>query len=160
MAPHSMRKSERIVVILSAFCFSKSSRKRKRSLWLNRPKIYKKRQFTQSETPVPQETSTLKKLHLAPKKMKTCGNKRGRKRLFDESLSANLTKEMISIMPSVIEKLNIAGIVHGFCTLLRLIASGKFPLTNIALILLLNVARWYIESLKFWKVMYEKTLMG
>lgn len=73
---------------------------------------------------------------------------------------------MIDILPSVLKKLRQAGISSDFCNLLRLIHLDKLPLTNISLLLFLDVVRWYslenttnmqysIDCLKFWKVMYR-----
>lgn len=72
---------------------------------------------------------------------------------------------MIDILPSVL-KIRQAGISSDFCNLLRLIHLDKLPLTNISLLLFLDVVRWYslentanmqysIDCLKFWKVMYR-----
>ena len=70
------------------------------------------------------------------------------------------------MIPIVLNKLQKQGLKHNFCKFIRLVSEEKFPLQNIALHLLLDVAKWYsLENtsqmlysetcMKFWKVMYR-----
>jgi hypothetical protein len=69
-------------------------------------------------------------------------------------------------VPIVLKKLEKEGLKYNFCSFIRLICQDKFPLQNIALHLLLDVAKWYSiqntsqmlyseHCMKFWKVMYR-----
>ena len=161
-------------------CFSKPSnpRKRKTSLWLNKPKkrkvassgqprSCKKRRTSIPETPDNEIPSVTRKSLSAPNKRKKREKKpKGRKKLFSDGSTENLINEITKLIPDLVLKLRVAGIVHNFCTLLKVMANGRFPLHNIALTLLLDVARWYSletttrmtypkESIRFWKVMYR-----
>ena len=73
---------------------------------------------------------------------------------------------MIDLLPIVLKKLQCAGLLGDFFTLIRLISKDKFPLHNISFLLLLDVVRWYSvpntsnmfyseQCLKFWKVVYR-----
>lgn len=59
------------------------------------------------------------------------------------NVNDKIINEMIDILPSVLNKLRQAGILSDFCNLLRLIHLDKLPLTNISLLLFLDVVRWY-----------------
>ena len=52
----------------------------------------------------------------------------------------------VALLPGVLEKLHSNNYLEDFMSLLGLIASNKFPMKNIALILLLEVARWFSLS--------------
>jgi hypothetical protein len=77
-----------------------------------------------------------------------------------------LVDEITLIIPSVLKTLEKSGLREDFCLLLNGISSGTFPVNNIALILLLDVAKWFSlsnttqmvyseESMKFWKILYK-----
>lgn len=77
-----------------------------------------------------------------------------------------LIKEITGLIPSVLQNLKDAEKHVEFCVFLRQIVLKKFPLHNIAFLLLLDVAKWYslktttqmkypAESMEFWKIMYR-----
>ncbi|VDI46739.1 Hypothetical predicted protein [Mytilus galloprovincialis] len=113
--------------------------------------------------------TTPNKCHLtkAPKKATYNGSVgKNRRRLFTDSPEEKLSSDVQLILPSVLNNLNKGGYKEDFCLLLKGIASGKFPIHNIAFRLLLDIAKWYSldnttqmqyssESMKFWKVVYR-----
>ena len=75
-------------------------------------------------------------------------------------------KELLTLIPIVAQKLHENEILADFIVLMKGIADGTFPLTNIAFHLLLDVARWYSclgtrqityskETMHFWKIGYK-----
>ena len=158
-----------------------TSRKRKSSLWLHEPKSsHKRRRYDKPAartsihfhhaTSTPSNASTSEKpssikLRRAPQKEKQKKQVQGKRKLFSDALSDKIN-EITELLPCLLKKLQDAGIVNDFCQLVRLICEGKFPLDNIALLLLLDVVRWYSlesttqmtyrgDTLKFWKVLYR-----
>ena len=65
-----------------------------------------------------------------------------RKQLFSKSREEQLVDEITLILPSVLKTLEKAGLREDFCLLLKGISSGTFPVNNIALRLLLDVAKF------------------
>ena len=121
----------------------------------------------ETETPTASNNTTVKpsssRLKAAPRK--SVGKRKSWKKLFQNTVSEQTEKEMLSILPSVLSKLRGAGFMIPFCMFLRMISTDKFPLHNIALLLFFDVVRWYSlentsqmlyspECMKFWKVMY------
>jgi hypothetical protein len=71
------------------------------------------------------------------------GRKRKRrKQLFSKSREEQLVDEITMIIPSVLKTLEKAGLREDFCLLLKGISSGTFPVNNIALRLLLDIAQF------------------
>ena len=71
------------------------------------------------------------------------GRKRKRrKQLFSKSREEQLVDEITMIIPSVLKTLELAGLREDFCLLLKSISSGTFPVNNIALRLLLDIAQF------------------
>ena len=64
------------------------------------------------------------------------------KHLCSKSREEQLVDEIILIIPSVLKTLEKAGLREVFCLLLKGISSGTFPVDNIALRLLLDVAKF------------------
>ena len=101
----------------------------------------------------------------APVKSKRCKDKKKRK-LFSPSKDEHIVNEIQELIPGVLKKLKNENLKVDFCNLIKLISEDKFPLQNIALQLLLDVARWYSvdntskmfyseNCMKFWKVMFR-----
>jgi hypothetical protein len=67
-----------------------------------------------------------------------------RKQLFSKSMEEQLVHvdEITLIIPSVLKTLEKAGLKEDFCLLLKGISSGTLPVNNIALRLLLGVAKF------------------
>ncbi|CAG2218815.1 unnamed protein product [Mytilus edulis] len=152
----------------------KNNKRKKKGLWLHPPKRSKVSplpQEIQNITTPAKKTSftTPNKCHLtkAPKKATYNGSVgKNRRRLFTDSPEEKLSSDVQLILPSVLNNLNKGGYKEDFCLLLKGIASGKFPIHNIAFRLLLDIAKWYSldnttqmqyssESMKFWKVVYR-----
>ena len=145
--------------------------KRKRGLWLHKLKHKKLKLFPDINadnisTPLNAEPPILHLSQLENAPRKNARKDRKSRKLFTPSEDENITENMLDILPSVLNKLNAAGHRADFCLLLRTINSDRFPLHNIALRLLFDVARWYSldsttqmtysnDSLKFWKVVYK-----
>ena len=138
----------------------------------------------QTSTPA-QQTALRHTLDRAPKKAKCSrpSHKRVVKSLFTEEPGKNnitaqhiknledhplhfAIQEGIKLIPSLFECLHAHALLNDFLTLMRLIAGGKFPVDDIAFLLLLEVARWfgnshtsqmhYSEETKlFWKIGYK-----
>ena len=158
-------------------------RKRKAALWLHKPKSIKKTRLictpsTSSHARITEDTKTpgncdesvkpsCDDLIKAPEKLKQTKNHiNGKKSLFKATLKEDMVKEIIDLMPVVLQKIDEAGVLFDFCNFLRMICNGKFPLKNIAFLLLLDVVRWYSlnktsemtyseDTMKFWKVIYR-----
>ena len=80
-------------------------------------------------------------LTAAPKKINQKSvSKKSKKKLFKGD-DTKCTEEIISLMPSILKKLQKAGHLTDLSNLLRLIAADKFPLNNISFLLLLEVER-------------------
>ena len=50
---------------------------------------------------------------------------------------------LVEMLPNVLQTLKQADKVNGFIQFNRLLSEGKFPMNNIALLLFLDVVRWY-----------------
>lgn len=107
------------------------------------------------------------KLSYAPFKLKPTKNRqRGKKKLFEPNSTEQIVNQLIEIIPAVVCRLKKVNLLGDFVILLNLINQNKFPLQNIAFLLLLEVARWYSlpntsqmfyssETMKFWKVLFR-----
>ena len=136
---------------------------------MNRPKKYKSSACSASVTATPHNIDgnvrpSSVDLKRAPYKSKFKSNKK--RKLFSPSKQEELVAEIQDLIPTILKKLDTEGLKSNFCSLLRLISDGKFPLQNIAFHLLLDVAKWYSidntskmfyseKCIKFWKVMYR-----
>ena len=92
-----------------------------------------------------------------------------KRKLFEsdtDSSWAQLYKNISDALPDVCQALFNKGLLDDFHTLVLLIRDDVFPLDNIALKLLLEVARWYglesstqmfysTDTLLFWRVLYK-----
>ena len=88
---------------------------------------FRKRQFTANDP--------------LPKKIKLSSHPSASSSTIDSTV-----KEIIHLAPALTSKLQDSGHLSNFMDLLRLISSGKFPITNISFLLLLDVAKWYSLS--------------
>lgn len=135
-------------------------------MWLNKPKS--KAQTTNAiGTPIDAKSTiyTKEEHENAPKKEHQEPRVKRRK-LFTPSRDEIVIQEMQELVPTIINRLKKDGLKEDFCVLLRTLASGAFPLHNIAFLLLLDVARWYsldsttqmkypVHTMKFWRVLYR-----
>ena len=69
--------------------------------------------------------------------------------------------KLIKILPGVLQEFQQAGKTEVFCKLCDFVGQKKFPMSNIAFLLFLDVVNWYStknmrfqysETLQFWKI--------
>ena len=113
-------------------------------------------------TGIKPSSATLKR----PPKKRTKRKRKSKRKLFPNSVGEDIKREMLEVLPVVLNKLQHAGPLMDFCKFLRLVQKGVFPLHNISMLLFFEVVRWYDldntsqmeyspECLKFWKVFYR-----
>ena len=136
-----------IYTLILVFRFKSSTTKRKlrRALWLHKPKKNKQNVQINSDklfqkTPTCEHPTTSS---IIPAK---CRPKRRRRKLFEDNTHGtylnNEYERCNTILPDVIEKLYGANQLGDFANILKLISVDKWPLDNIAWLLLLDVSRW------------------
>ena len=128
-------------------------KRKKKGLWLHPPKRVKlsKDQNESTESRDSTTTNTQTTTPVNPTNYRfsiynspwsSARKRKRRKQLFSKSREEQLVDEITLIIPSVLKTLEKAGLREDFCLLLKGISSGTFPVNNIALRLLLDVAKF------------------
>ena len=127
-------------------------KQKKKGLWLHPPKRVKLSKdqneptesrdsttYTQTTTPV---NLTNYRFSFYNSPWSSARKRKRRKQLFSKSREEQLVDEITMIIPSVLKTLEKVGLREDFCLLLKCISSGTFPVNNIALRLLLDIAQF------------------